>query len=905
MIGSKQSRQTLSILTGILLLGAVLRVIRLDFQPLWWDEGYSVWFAGHGVGEMIRLTAADIHPPLYYALLQGWRLFFGLSPISLRLFSVFVSLPAMPLAYLLGRDLENRKVGYLAAFIVAVSPFAIFYSQEIRMYGLAATFSLVTMWTGWRWAREGASRQWGIAYLISVLAGLYTLYMFALLPAAQLLWVLAARRHRVRAFLTTLAVALVAYLPWALYAGPKLLSYISYKVGKDHDLPLPLLTYFGKHLSAFTVGHLEGPLAAFWPWALLLLIPLLAAGAQALSRQRKQPLLASPVAYLTTLLLIALSLGFIQQLRAPFIPDRFERVLLFAAPALWLLIALGLWELWRSARLLAELSLAALLIAMAASLISFYTTPRYAQRDYRPLITTMQRQMRPGDSIFAVFPWQIGYFWAYLPSDQHSRVHLSPDPDWSDAVQHKLDALLASGGVWFPEHLALGGIFEQKVESYLGHNTYQVRNSWLGDETRLTGWDRPHSGAEAIHLLTPQDWTPGITLARASLQQDAYRLFLDLDWQGADPAPSQLAYTVTLQGPDKKRWAKRDVSPFAQPWPDLDVQITPPWQNSDRVAITLPAGAPPGDYDLRLSLLDSQRNVIGSDVSLGTITLDAPASDVAPWPQHHIQVHGEAIDFLGYDLQEGVHRPGDALHVTLFWQTHGALTPAHNLFLQLLDSKGRVVAGYDAPPIVWLPTTAWDFEAPLRTQHELPLPAQLSPGAYTMIAGLYNPQNGARVHWGQHDALVLGKVVIAERPHSYQMPHPQHLLDLTLLGGHTLLGYDFSDPVQPGAPLTVTLYWRAAGPLSSRYRVFVHLLDDHDTILIQDDAEPDRGQHPTTSWLPGEYISDSHPLTLPDDRPVRGYSLEIGLYEPQTGQRLPFIDDRGVILSDHITVPLP
>lgn len=905
MIGSKQSRQTLSLLTGILLLGMVLRGIRLDFQPLWWDEGYSVWFAGHGLGEMIRLTAADIHPPLYYALMQGWRLFFGLSPISLRLFSVFVSLPAISLAYLLGRDLENRKVGYLAALIVAVSPFAIFYSQEIRMYGLAATFSLATMWVGWRWSREGASHRWGIAYALSVLAGLYTLYMFALLPAAQLLWVLAARRHRARAFVTTLAVAFVAYLPWALYAGPKLLSYISYKVGKDNDLPLPLPIYFGKHLSAFTVGHLEGPLAAFWPWALLLLIPLAIAAALAISRQRTLSLMASPAAYLTTLLLIALSLGFIQQLRAPFIPDRFERVLLFAAPALWLLIALGLWELWRSARLLAGLSMAALLVAMAASLIGFYTTPRYAQRDYRPLIATLQQEMRPGDSIFAVFPWQIGYFWAYLPPDQHQRVHLSPDPDWSDAVQHELDDLLASGGIWFPEHLAMGGIFEQKVESYLAPRTYQVRNNWFGDETRLIGWDKPRSGGKAVQLLTPQAWAPGITLARGALRQDAYRFFLDLDWAGTDPAPSQLAYTLALQGPDEKEWAKRDVSPFAQPWPDLDAAVTPPWKNSDRVAMTLPAGTPPGDYALRLSLLDSQRHVIGSDVPLATVTLGSPASDVAPRPQHSLPGHGEAIDFLGYNLQGGVHQPGDALHVTLFWRTHGALTPAHNLFLQLLDSRGRMVAGYDAPPIAWLPTTAWNFDAPLRTQHSLSLPARLSPGAYTMIAGLYNPQNRARVRWGKHDALVLGKVTIAERPHSYQPPHPQHVLNLTLQGGHTLLGYDLSGAMQPGEPLTLTLYWRPAGPLGSRYRVFVHLLDEHDTILTQDDAEPALGQHPTTSWLPDEYISDSHPLTLPDDRPARGYSLEIGLYEPQTGQRLPFIDDRGAILGDHITIPLP
>ena len=49
----------------VVLLGLALRVARLDFQPLWWDEGYSVWFATHPLGQMAALTAEDSHPPLY------------------------------------------------------------------------------------------------------------------------------------------------------------------------------------------------------------------------------------------------------------------------------------------------------------------------------------------------------------------------------------------------------------------------------------------------------------------------------------------------------------------------------------------------------------------------------------------------------------------------------------------------------------------------------------------------------------------------------------------------------------------------------------------------------------------------------------------------------------------------
>ncbi|MCS7001252.1 MAG: hypothetical protein NZ518_00235, partial [Dehalococcoidia bacterium] len=49
-----------------------LRVANLGGQSLWYDEGFSVFLARHAVADIIRLTAGDIHPPLYYVLLHGW-----------------------------------------------------------------------------------------------------------------------------------------------------------------------------------------------------------------------------------------------------------------------------------------------------------------------------------------------------------------------------------------------------------------------------------------------------------------------------------------------------------------------------------------------------------------------------------------------------------------------------------------------------------------------------------------------------------------------------------------------------------------------------------------------------------------------------------------------------------------
>ena len=153
-----------SIRTGVLLLALfvllafALRVLRLDFQPLWWDEGYSVWFATHPLGQMASLTAQDIHPPLYYALLHGWTGLFGAGPVSLRLLSVLFGVLAVPAIYLAGRRMLSRRAALIAAFLLAISPLHVYYSQEVRMYGLVALLSIGVLVAAWAcWSGESAA----------------------------------------------------------------------------------------------------------------------------------------------------------------------------------------------------------------------------------------------------------------------------------------------------------------------------------------------------------------------------------------------------------------------------------------------------------------------------------------------------------------------------------------------------------------------------------------------------------------------------------------------------------------------------------------------------------------------------------------------------------------------------
>jgi hypothetical protein len=102
-----------------------------------------------------------------------------------------------------------------------------------------------------------------------------------------------------------------------------------------------------------------------------------------------------------------------------------------------------------------------------------------------------------------------------------------------------------------------------------------------------------------------------------------------------------------------------------------------------------------------------------------------------------------------------------------------------------------------------------------------------------------------------------------------------------------LTGYDLREAVRaPGSPLDVTLHWYALETPDRNYHSFVHLLDADGAIVAQHDSPPGEGEQPTLGWLPGEYLTDLHPLQLPTDLPDGTYRLGVGLYDPATGLRL-------------------
>ncbi len=125
-------------LLPILLLGTVLRLISIN-QSLWLDEATTALAAKMSLADIFtKFFPGDFHPPLYYLLMKGWGSLFGLSEISLRTPSVIFGILTIYLIYLIAKKIFDTKTARIASILAATSGLLIYYSQEARMYSLAA-----------------------------------------------------------------------------------------------------------------------------------------------------------------------------------------------------------------------------------------------------------------------------------------------------------------------------------------------------------------------------------------------------------------------------------------------------------------------------------------------------------------------------------------------------------------------------------------------------------------------------------------------------------------------------------------------------------------------------------------------------------------------------------------------
>lgn len=940
-------------LTSGTLLGLGLRSWRLDWQPLWWDEGYSVYFATEPLARMVWLTGHDIHPPLYYALLHGWLLWLhSAQPTILRLFSVFSSIISLPLlgwfTYLLFPKQPRRW--FVALLLLLVNPLHLFYSQEVRMYALAMTLGLVSTLCCWlfTWADSTARRQLaGAGYLISSVLALYTLYYLALLVLAQLLWLGWTQRYQRRRLLDSGLLYLLiglCYLPWLLYAGPNLFNYVlADKIPADADQPLGPLAYLLRHGLAFTAGHLEPKMTMleYLLWIGVAAVGLLwgvgirdwALGVHQRKVTRLEQPIPNPYSLLWSCLLIPTLIALLVNFRLPFFPQGGERLLLFVLPYFLVLVSGGIdqsWQRWSVGRG----ALIGLLLSASSGVWLFYTTPRYRADDYRPVIRQITQQGQAGDTWLAIFPWQVGYWRAYSPApacqldtaqcqrlqgldpQQAPTLLLAGDSalTWGTPLQSLVDQALTAGSLWLVAPLNLGSTLPASIERYLHEQQVTaLEQRWVSSTTQLSAWRRlPQPTLAPLAVDFGRVRLTGAGLAPTHVASANQPINVALQWQTTDEG-RDLGVTLRLQDESGQVWANRDYQPLGS-----NLLFSTTEGLMEQAGMLIPVGLPPASYQLLLGvtisgteqLLAPQSAVPDQTalVALGVMSITQPSAPLPPF-QLPIQKFAprspasQPLRLLGYagNLANAALLAGEPVDLTIFLQASQP-TPDQQLYVSLLDVQGAGVAGWEG----WSPAQGRSSQWSPGTLVQAPVtfftPATLATGDYQLIAGLLDPATGSK-----STPTPLDQVQIRQRPAHFTAPQiPQPLDQPVRFGTHVdLLGYELER--QPDS-LQLTLYWQVQQTLLPPHHIFVHLDEADGTTVAQDDGAPSTptGPAPTGTWQPGEYLITEHQVLLPPG-PVAvadaGTQLRVGFYLPVGGERLP-ATQAGVSIGDVVEIVL-
>ena len=344
-----------------------------------------------------------------------------------------------------------------------------------------------------------------------------------------------------------------------------------------------------------------------------------------------------------------------------------------------------------------------------------------------------------------------------------------------------------------------------------------------------------------------------------------------------------------------------------------DHRATSQWQPGEGVTsyhlVESTPGTIPDNYQLSLTVYDPDTQQplratgdsappTGDVVTLGSVEVDKPLCqrDLRPEVDLDPVYLAQDLQLVGYALDRDTFAPGETIDLGLYWRAMADIGRDYDVSLRLASSDGEGVAEWVQQ--VPYPTSQWQVGDRWRIWHALRIPPEVDPGQYHLEVGLSGPEPATA------GALVpVEQISIQGRPRLFELPAIQHPMFAQLGEGVHFLGYDLEDDgVRPGETLHLTLYWQAADDSAVSYTVFTHLLDANSQLWGQQDSIPGQGSLPTTGWLSGEVVVDEYEIEIDAGAPQGEYVIEIGMYQAETGERLPVFDGAGRNVGDYLAL---
>jgi mannosyltransferase len=945
--GARQLFGTLAapvLVTIITLVALAMRLQNLGVQSLWVDEAMSVVFSSKPLPELMQLLVTeDIHPPLYPVFLHYWMNLAGNSEYAARLPSAIMGALLIPLIYLVGRRLESladpearpavSRVGLVAAVLAASSAFYIGYSQEARNYmavtlaGLLSSYLLLL-------ALAGRSRRLWIAYGIATLAALYTHYTAALLLLSQAGFVLLVRKPYGDAWkrwiLATLAVG-VGFLPWLGFSIAQIQRISDYWPGT-----LRLDAAIRTSLLQFVVGGGSGLQGLLLP--AVLGIGLLFFGVLALVLGSSRRNFSQPAFFLLLYMLVPAALIFgVAYFRPKFDP----RYLLVITPAFYLTLAWGIAAMLRPATqpernillrvLLPILGIAALTGTVAVSTV--YGEPTKVMHvgdgsgasseygDYRALVSYLESKAEPGDAVVLMMNTYHPYVyygkkdipWYPLEpfddtdgaiillnriSEQHKRLwFILWQKDWvdpADYVMHVMDTQSREVGL----DESFGGLGLRLFQLIPGqpfsyYPKVDHKQEALFGDSRLEFWG----------------WN-----ASADSAAGGDSIQYDLHWRPNNKIAADYKMVLSLVDADRHVWARTDEIMATALYPSSRWRVQEIVH--DRHKLAVPPGTPPGSYQVELRLYDpaTMKEIpaarwsgagLGTSINLGSVSVKPtpenafPAAGQSPMASWDLAA-GDRMELIGAQMDRVSAKAGEPVEVTLHWRAPRQPLAAYIVRLALLDEKGNPTGEQLLPLVQGYPAYRWRSGEGVISKHWYTLPVDQPSGKYGLAAAVLplDDRDRTPIRYAQ-----VGSLEVPVTKAVFQLPAMQNRLGAKLGDKIVLAGFDLKDSrVRPGDALQLTLYWQALAPSDQSYKVFNHVIDDNNVFAGQRDAIPVSDTRPTTTWRKDEVVVDRYDIPIAKDAKPGSYSLKVGMYQQDGGQRLTITGPQGAQIGDSATL---
>ncbi|HZY46152.1 MAG TPA: glycosyltransferase family 39 protein [Anaerolineae bacterium] len=913
-----------------ILVASALRLIEVGTTPpgLHYDEAADTIIAeqiARGDSAPIFVEAYTGKEVLFFNWAAAWMKLIGPSVFAMRLAAAMLGILTVALTYrvvkemlspplaLSGRGAGGEGVALLATIFIATS-FAHILMSRLGFRSIAEPFiqsiALAALFRGLRLNRL----KWIVIAGVFVGLNLYTYLAARLFPVAVgvlFLYMIIAdrgqRRQRMIQFLVLTLCAIIIFLPLGIYFINNPAAFITriQQVAPRADQPIALLDNIGRALGMVFVSgdpyiRFNEPYRPLFPFLLGILYSvglIVALIGLFRSRAARRRFAYFAITSITLIMLLPTALA-VNEIT----PSNLRAIGLL--PIVFVFPALGAW--WLLKKINSVISSRATARNLSLTEVEI---PRFARND------KLFSRLNPRSIILSILvattiDASVTYFGQYVHEPQ---LYIQSDGDLTD-----ISALLNHTDTSHDQVYIAALHYRHPTAAALAndYNTFK----WLTGNQIVVIPDESAYLFFARLALPDQAWLdrflPPSMLIDAPLAPDGQTNYREYHLSAQPTIKPQAEMKVNygniiqLMGYDREAHAESGrTASVTLYWRVLNkpdrgdystfIQLNDQWgfewgQNGsfdypseewepgeviiNRIDVPVAAGAPPGDYELRVGLFSqstNQRiNIVANDGSFGgTIARLSPieierASKPSSVSDLGIGINVEreitaGLKLLGYSRgAQSIHQ-NEKFFMTLFWQSESMLNDAA-ISIQLKGDSTTITLTTTLPVHGLYPFSQWLPNEIVADQYALRVPIDAPPGQYTLEVSI-----------GAGSSIGLGTIEIVQANRIMVEPEIDHRMNVMLGDAIELVGYNLDQS-------HLTLIWRSIKSLDQDYTVFTHVLDQSGQQIAGQDNQPLNGSYPTSRWSAGEYVIDPYAINVASGQ----YAIEVGLYDPETGAHL-------------------